>query len=184
MLSINRLFAILFDMKNLVLLAFLGVLTGCHSVGGDFASRPAVLDANGINADIFQLKSRVQDLEATNKMLLSERDSLQAGNAAKLRAVEDALEGIRQDLLRAASANDKMKAEIVSEMSKKIAALMRQTAPARSGGEVGRYHIVASGDTLSAIAAAYGKTMNAIVKANGMKDVNSIRVGQKLFIPE
>jgi len=47
----------------------------------------------------------------------------------------------------------------------------------------GREHIVEKGHTLSAIAQAYGTTVDAIKKANNLKNDN-IYVGQKLFIPE
>ncbi len=42
---------------------------------------------------------------------------------------------------------------------------------------------VKKGDTLSAIAAKYGVTVSAIVKANKIKNASSIRVGQVLVIP-
>ncbi len=41
-------------------------------------------------------------------------------------------------------------------------------------------HTVKSGDTLSAIAAKYKTTVNDLVKINGIKDPNLIRVGQKI----
>lgn len=43
-------------------------------------------------------------------------------------------------------------------------------------------YTVKKGDTLSAIAKKYNTTVNAIAKKNGIKDVNMIRVGQKLKI--
>lgn len=46
-----------------------------------------------------------------------------------------------------------------------------------------RIHIVARGDTLSEIAARYGVSQDAIVKANGMDNPNMLYVGQKLIIP-
>ena len=45
-------------------------------------------------------------------------------------------------------------------------------------------HTVQSGETLSEIASAYGVRMNALIEANGLKDPDSIRVGQTLFIPD
>lgn len=174
-------------MKNVISFFCLLALTGCGSLvgsGGAYGSRLSGADMNSINADMFQLKSRVQELEESNKYLRAEMNSVQSVSDAKLRAVEESLGSIKQDLARASAGNDKMKAEIVSEISKKIADLMRQTGSQRGSGDVGRYHVVASGDTLSAIATAYGKSADAIVKANNLKDVNSIRVGQKLFIPE
>jgi LysM repeat protein len=44
-------------------------------------------------------------------------------------------------------------------------------------------HIVESGDTLGAIAAQYGVTVEAIVEANDIEDPNTLRVGQELIIP-
>ena len=39
------------------------------------------------------------------------------------------------------------------------------------------------GDILSAIAARFGVTVQAIVDANGLKDPNHIEPGQRLIIP-
>jgi LysM repeat protein len=44
-------------------------------------------------------------------------------------------------------------------------------------------HVVAAGDTLAAIAARYGTTVNAIASANNLSDPNLIRPGQQLVIP-
>lgn len=46
-----------------------------------------------------------------------------------------------------------------------------------------RYYTVQPGDTLSAIAARFGTTVDAIVKANNIKNPNLIYVGQRLIIP-
>ena len=44
-------------------------------------------------------------------------------------------------------------------------------------------YIVKAGDQLARIAARYGVTVKAIQEANGIKDPNLIKVGQKLIIP-
>ena len=44
-------------------------------------------------------------------------------------------------------------------------------------------HIVARGETLSAIAAKFGASASAIAKASGVSDVNTISIGQTLTIP-
>lgn len=53
--------------------------------------------------------------------------------------------------------------------------------PPASGGET--VYTVKKGDTLSAIAAKYGTTYQAIAAYNGIKNPNAIRVGQKIKIP-
>jgi LysM repeat protein len=45
------------------------------------------------------------------------------------------------------------------------------------------YYVVQPGDNLSRIAARYGTTVWAIAQANGIWNVNYIRVGQVLYIP-
>lgn len=44
-------------------------------------------------------------------------------------------------------------------------------------------YTVKRGDTLSAIARKYGTTVGALASANGIQNVNLIRVGQVLQIP-
>lgn len=46
-----------------------------------------------------------------------------------------------------------------------------------------RAHVVAAGETLSAIAARYGTTVRAIVEANDIRDPNHVRIGRRLSIP-
>jgi len=56
-------------------------------------------------------------------------------------------------------------------------------APASSGAAPAQVYVVRRGDTLSAIAARYGTTAYAIGRANGLYNLNWIRVGQRLVIP-
>lgn len=62
--------------------------------------------------------------------------------------------------------------------------LLAMTAPALAapGSDEG-IHIVQAGETLYAIAARYGATVEAIMQANGLADRSLIRVGQQLVIP-
>jgi LysM repeat protein len=53
-------------------------------------------------------------------------------------------------------------------------------APNDQGGTT---HVVAAGETLSAIAARYGVTISQLVLANGLRDANAIYAGQRLTIP-
>ena len=53
--------------------------------------------------------------------------------------------------------------------------------PAPSGTQ--RYHVVRRGETLSQIAARYGTTISALMRANGLRSANFIWRGQRLIIP-
>ena len=57
------------------------------------------------------------------------------------------------------------------------------TLPGTSAATGPVTHVVARGQTLSAIASRYGSSSSAIAKASGLSNVNSIRVGQKLTVP-
>lgn len=48
----------------------------------------------------------------------------------------------------------------------------------------GQVHVVRPGETLSAIAARYGTTPQAIAQANGLRNPNFIYAGQRLVIPD
>ncbi len=52
-----------------------------------------------------------------------------------------------------------------------------------ASGQTTGYHVVARGDTLSAIAARFGTTVQALVQANGLASADMIYVGQRLLVP-
>jgi LysM repeat protein len=58
----------------------------------------------------------------------------------------------------------------------------KPTAPATSSSGQ-RTYIVQRGDNLSKIAKQYGTTVDAIVRANNIRNRNLIYTGQKLIIP-
>lgn len=45
-------------------------------------------------------------------------------------------------------------------------------------------YTVKKGDSLSAIAQAHGTTVKRLAELNNIKDINMIRVGQKLAVPQ
>ena len=125
--------------------------------------------------------------------------SAQAGqsayaSAAQVQSLQTQLEDLQRQIraLDAARAQDQK--EIYDDISKKIATILKTSAPApsrssaparpRSGSQSGIEHVVQPGESLSKIAAAYGVKMDVIVQENGLSDPGNIRVGQKLFIPD
>ena len=109
-----------------------------------------------------------------------------AGAAAEIDALRREIDGLR-------AAQETLKKEVVDDLSREIAKLLaEQTAAASRGGRgnragsgqvAGYEHKVQSGQTLSAIAVAYGVTVDAIKRANNLGG-DTIRVGQVLFIPD
>lgn len=52
-----------------------------------------------------------------------------------------------------------------------------------SSGSRGTYHTVKPGENLYRIGQRYGVPTDVLVRANGIRDVTELRVGQRLFIP-
>ena len=48
----------------------------------------------------------------------------------------------------------------------------------------GRVYVVERGNTLYSLARANGVTVDALMRANGLQDPNSLQAGQRLTIPE
>lgn len=88
--------------------------------------------------------------------------------------------------LAATQASDKK--EIIAALSKQIEQLIKTSVPsapsAAGQSEYGIEHVVRPGETLSAIAKAYGVSSRAIISANQLKNPDRLGVGQKLFIPQ
>jgi LysM repeat protein len=64
----------------------------------------------------------------------------------------------------------------------KLSLLASGGAPAAAGA-AGGSHTVASGETLSGIAADHGVSLRGLAAANGITDINRVRSGQRLVLP-
>lgn len=114
------------------------------------------------------------------------------GMRAEIARLESALASQRREASEALAAErvirERDKQAMVEELSRRMAELIaRQSAaaaPVRGRSETGYEHVVKPGETVSQIAAAYRVTVDAIVRANNLRNPDSVRVGQKLFIPE
>jgi len=125
-----------------------------------------------------RVQGQVESVEMENARLMQELQQLRnevhsySGQIAQLNASMKTLEAKQsretQEVIRRVEGLLKSKAA------------SRPAAPSRGSGHE---HVVAPGNTLSAIAQAYGTTVSAIKKANNLKS-DSIRIGQKLFIPQ
>jgi nucleoid-associated protein YgaU len=143
-----------------------------------------------------QLAGRIESLEmesvAVRKELERVRQQAETAGASRLRALEEQGAALDRRLRESEAAREKDRREIVDTLSQRMAELLqasasaagRQTSAARRGNRSGWEHEVKSGESLSAIAAAYGVRVADIVQANQLRDEHRIRVGQKLFIPE
>lgn len=124
------------------------------------------------------IDSRLARLEAMNPA--------READVAVLRSRVDALE---RDNAMLREKCDKMRDEIADDISGRVAKMLeaerkRNPPPVQSVSQGSGYnHTVRSGETLSAIAQAYGVSVSKIKSANNLKS-DVIRVDQVLFIPD
>lgn len=180
---------------------------GCETLNGGM--RGGAVSERQLQAARENAERQQQERERELVRNRVEENSAELGDiAARLRRLEgrsgenDAIRGeidqLRREIAEIREDRQRLRKEIVDDLSAEIAkAVAAATPPApqrrgssgRSGGGAsaqgsGYEHVVEAGQTLSAIASAYGTTVDAIMKANGIKDANMVRVGQKLFIPD
>ena len=163
-----------------------------------------------MSVDFRQLSEQVSALSHTQEALDARLTRLEAQVNAASRNPDD-LVAVRRDLQLIRADRETLKKEIADDLAgrvEKIAARQqagihaarpapvpaasssigstssRSAGTASTGVRAGYEHKVEKGQTLSVIAKGYGKSVEAIMKANKLSNPSSIRVGQVLFIPD
>ena len=176
------------------------LLTGCATYFEEQRMETARqrTETGNQRTEVDQLKARVDALEKLVQYQDANLTALRAENDKQRQEVRDQLVTIDRTFKAYESARDADKQVIIDDLTAKIAKIadmMRPKSPSSrpqpaplqnttSGAGQRRKHVVQTGETLSAIAATYKATVNAIVQANDMKNANSLKVGQRLIIPE
>ena len=166
----------------------------------DAATEERLNKLNGLVQDLVEDKANMKkqlDVLAKEVQALREQNSNASGaaNAEDLKRLAEQV----KEIDRKREADKDLILKEIDKLGKAIgaAARARQTATppktdsgsgASSGAEKGYEYVVQSGDTLSAIAAAYKDqgvkvTPDDILKANPGLKANSLTVGKKIFIP-
>ena len=200
-MNVNRLVSIVGGAAVIAALA-----SGCETLnGGSYRStvNEQQIQAARANAERQQqererelVRNRVEENAATLDGLSSRLERLER-RSGENDAIRGEIDQLRLEIADLRNDEQRMRKEIVDDLSAEIAKAVAAATPAqttrrgssgKSGGSAasgnGYEHVVEAGQTLSAIASAYGTTVDAIMKANGIKDANKVRVGQKLFIPD
>ena len=165
--------------------------------GQDAATEERLNKINGLVQDLIEDKANMKkQLEAMAKEVQALRE--QGSSASSAASAEDLkrLAEKVQEIDRKREADKDLILKELEQLGKAISASRaRSTPPPRndSGGsstpaEKGYEYVVQSGDTLSAIAAAYKEqgvkvTVDDIIKANPGLKATSLSVGKKIFIP-
>ncbi|MCX7818507.1 MAG: LysM peptidoglycan-binding domain-containing protein [Kiritimatiellae bacterium] len=159
-------------------------------------------DLRLLQEQIRTVQGRVEGVEMEAQRLAGEVEALRRALAASAdggaRLLQPKLQELETRLARLDAAREQDRQAIVDELSKRMAEAIRRAmggaapaaassrSPARRtpGPTSGYEHVVQPGETLSAIAAAYGVSAAVIAQENNIADPSKLRAGQKLFIPE
>ncbi|MDD2708425.1 MAG: LysM peptidoglycan-binding domain-containing protein [Verrucomicrobiae bacterium] len=143
--------------------------------------------------DLQAMKAENEALRAENERLRKDVAALRENNGDWRKETSRLDEMIRK--LDAARENDRK--VVVDEVGKELERVMKKAAatggsdggrekPAKTAAKPkvveGREHVVEKGQTLNAIAEAYGVSKKAIMEANNLSK-SELKIGQKLFIP-
>lgn len=129
----------------------------------------------------------MEDTEMQMAGLREEWDQVSAQMAVKagnqdLQNLERRIGDLERQLQRMEAQRAKDRQEIIDTISKRMASLMQQQARSTPRSS-GRKHTVARGDTISAIAAAYGVSSRELMRVNNISNPNALRIGTDLVIP-
>lgn len=171
------------------------LLCGCEAMGGR-DSREAQLQRqqnemvraqtnqmNQVSSSISALQNSNAEIVRTVNDLNQKIVTLEQRNAT----LEKNISSLQQQITAEKQERQTTINKMIDQISKEVSKASAPAPAAAASGPVGSgsffEHKVESGQTLGAIAKAYGVTVQEIMTANRMKDAN-LRVGQTLYVPK
>jgi LysM repeat protein len=168
--------------RLLLSLSALAVLTGCQTIQTPQQRQQETARQQAASRyteeRVKRLQGQVESIEMENARLMQELQQVRN----EVRSYSSQISQLNSSM----QALEAKQARETQEIINRVEGLLKKTVASRPSAPsrgAGREHVVEAGHTLSAIAQAYGTTVNEIKKANNLKS-DSIYVGQKLFIPE
>ena len=194
--ALNLIYSILmFSQIRMVLCIAALALVGCQSNELEREQVSQREDIRELQERIGQLKSDVDMIQDENQMLRDEitqlKRDLSLSQNANVQYQKD-IQRLDELVKTLDTAREQDRKIIVDEVSREISRLSKKissqpSAPkavsSKAQVEEGLEHIVAKGETLTAIAKAYGVSTQSIMNANKLSKPD-LKIGQKLFIPK
>jgi LysM repeat protein len=189
--------AMLWRMR-VALAALVGVvlISGCITLPEEARAREAERAAedarrqkvlSDLRADLDQMRERGKTIEVAQENLARQIDALNKASARDQRTMQDKVAALDRAIRQMEADRARLQQQIVDDLSGKMAELIKSQPvppPVPPKTTAGYEHVVKVGETLSLIAAAYKVKAQAIIEANNITNPNTVRPGQKLFIPE
>ncbi|MDA3872680.1 MAG: LysM domain-containing protein [Kiritimatiellae bacterium] len=183
----------LYRISSILFFCLLGT-TGClqtRETALDRAAQQRALEQRQQQQLLSEHRQRIQlQFEDSEAQLLNTREELRqvkgelAAHPSRddLNRLDNRISALEQMIQRMEAQRTRDREELLEILSQRIATVLSQQQ-ARQAASSGRTHEVAQGETLSAIAAAYRVSSQAIIQVNNLQNPNALRIGQKLTIP-
>lgn len=174
--------------KFLIVFLALIALAGCRTTSRQTKAEQREVWEGRIGQQVLDLEDRIVELNTDLATLRRDKTALDSrisslGSVAERQ--QDQIDELRGLIEANQNSVDRKIAIILEEVAKENEILLSKIRGSQGGGQMQGYeHVVRSGETLSVIARQYGVTIQAIVEANELADPNTLRLGQKLFIPQ
>jgi LysM repeat protein len=139
-------------------------------------------DIANLKASVERLEQRLDGIEAGREDVYAQISGSRASRAKSEAQHRAEIEALENKLAAQRAAQERMRKEMVAELSTKMEGIIKTQGIGASVSGV--EHRVEAGQTLSEIAKAYGVKSKAIIKANRLKNPDDLRIGQLLIIPD
>jgi len=168
-------------------------LIGCTSSNRQATDLRVKTELVNLGERVEQITERLDTIEGQNERLARQVETLERAlrdardvSASDARELTAQVTTLKKEIVAIDTARREDRKVIVDEITARVANMIKQLAPAAPSrrSQSGYEHTVQPGQTLSEIASHYKVTTDRIVEANKLANPNSIRVGQKLFIPD
>lgn len=170
-----------------VLGGVLALSSGCVTMVDQNTMAQQQADMEKLRENVQHIQEKINGLELEQQNLQRDIGSMKGAPKEDM-LVRNRLDTLERQVQSLAAGRDADRKQIVNQVASIVgssgsSSSGKATSSSRSSAQSGYEHVVESGQTLSAIAVAYKVSVSSIKKANSMKS-DTLRVGQKLFIPK
>ena len=164
---------------------------GCVTMVDQNTMAQQQADMEKMREDVQRINEKLNGIELEQQNLARDIGSARGASKDDV-VVRNRLDTLERQVQSLAAGRESDRREIVNKVATIVGSSSgggsdsgHSSTGHKSGGaaQTGYEHVVESGQSLSAIAAAYKVSMTSVRKANNLKS-DKLRVGQKLFIPK
>ncbi|MEI8120968.1 MAG: LysM peptidoglycan-binding domain-containing protein [bacterium] len=160
---------------------------GCVTMVDQNVMAQQQADMEKMREDVQRIQEKLNGIELEQQNLARDIGAVRSSPKEDT-VVRNRLDTLERQVQSLAAGRDADRKQIVNQVASLVGSSGGSSSSGHSssrgsGSQTGYEHVVESGQTLSEIASAYKVSTTSIKKANNLKS-NTLRAGQKLFIPK